>query len=127
MFTVMMRTILSKNHRYPTVGDWQVKKSKRGIRFLVLASRELGFDLAFSVMVHELVEAFLCHKNGVTDEMVTEWDKAHLEADEPGEVEGCPYAQEHMIAKKIEFILLEYFGISEEEYDKKVDSFWGKK
>ena len=86
--------------RYNTCGDWIWLPDGS---LLVNVPDYGGQDnSAFLVAIHEIVEAWLCRKHGITEEEVSNWDKNHLDADEPAEVAGSPYMDEHSIATQVE-------------------------
>ena len=116
---INLKTISHKRHRYPTLGDYLWKITKRGWVFTVVASRELGLDSAFLVLFHELVEMFLCFRHGVTEKEIYEWDLAHPDADEPGEVKGAPYFHEHIAAIKMERYMAELLGVNWKEHEER--------
>lgn len=108
--------------RYPTVGDWQwqdiyddlqdiydnlFKKNQKvvGQKLQINISDTGNADSNFLIMVHEIIEAYLCRKNGVKESDVDKWDMDHLDSDDPGSIEGCPYLSEHTVATSIEIML----------------------
>lgn len=126
-FKVVMKTIDGRNHRYPTIGDWRICRRIGKLVFKIVVCRELGITSAFLVMLHELIETFLCYRDGVTEQVVTDWDKCHLEADEPGEIDGCPYFQQHAIAMGMEKRMAQYLGMPWEVHEKKMNEVWDER
>jgi hypothetical protein len=106
--------------RANNVGDWRVLPG--GIH--VKMASVLSDDEALLVFLHELVEARLCQKAGVTDEQVTEWDEAHLDAEEPGEVGGAPYRVQHSRAIEIEKHLAEILGVDWVAYEARLHALF---
>ena len=100
--------------RYPTVGDWQWGKDDG----LTVTVSDLG-DHRFNLLVaaHELTEALLCRRDGVTEAEVDSWELAHLESEEPGEEAGAPYFTQHAEACAVERWLAWMMGVVWEEYE----------
>jgi len=98
--------------RYSTVGDWQWQDGG-----LVVTVSDLG-DHRFNLLVaaHEMTEALLSKRDGVTEQEVDAWDLAHLDAEEPGEVAGCPYHTQHAEASQVERWLADLMGIDWDAY-----------
>jgi hypothetical protein len=85
-----------------TGADWWFEYPEEGkvvlqIRVAQMSSREREAAL----IVHEMVEAILCHFHGVTVEQVDAFDEL-AEADDhsvdAGDLPGCPYGKEHTTA-----------------------------
>lgn len=120
---IVMKTIPHSWQRYPTVGDWI---ARRGKLREVLVSDMKNEDYAFLIMVHELVEAYLCLKRGVAPKDVDAFDMA-FEArrvkgneEEPGDDPQAPYHREHQFATKIEKLVAKEMGVDWKAYDKAV-------
>ena len=103
--------------RYNTVGDWY----ELGNRNFVAVSKLGNDDMEFCVAIHEVVEQYLCNKRGISDGVVTEFDKANPDHPNPGDLPTAPYHQEHKLASIIELILLQELGVDLVEYDKRLD------
>lgn len=86
--------------RYPTVGDWQWLPD--GSLRVDVASYGGNTAGELLVALHEVVEAFLCQRNGVTQEQVDQFDISHPELEEPGDNRDAPYHKEHLIATRVE-------------------------
>lgn len=113
---VDIQFINKSQQRYDTCGDWEWDGKTLTIR----ANLMLDWRKQLLVAIHELVEAALCINNDVSQEVVDEWDFNHPEADEPGELDGCPYRFEHETAVKVERLIAEGFGINFEDYEKEL-------
>ncbi len=109
-----MRTIPNESQDYKTIGNW--KTTPYGVD-LILVSNMDNDDYEFIVGVHELVEQYLCKKRGISDEAVTEFDKAHLDHENPGDLKEAPYHKEHMAASVVETFLIHELGIDLKEYE----------
>ena len=109
--------------RYPTVGDWQITPD--GLRITV--SKLGDFFEESCVGVHELVEALICIKRGISqfdvDKFDMEFEKKRLAGnlDEPGDSPDAPYKKEHFFATNIERLLTAELGIDWKTYNDKVE------
>jgi hypothetical protein len=110
-----IKTIPHSEQRYPTVGDWfETDPEHAEIRVSDMGNQ----NAEFLVALHELVEFYLCDKHGVTDEMVTAFDKAHLECDEDsGDLPEAPYRKEHRFATSVERHVCAALGMSWQHYN----------
>ena len=109
---IYIQAIPHDAQRYDTLGDWwfdptgdhlQIRTSKSG----------LGEDAEFLVALHELVEAYLCKRRGITTQMVDAWDMHHAgkSGSEPGDRLGCPYGREHRFAMIVEHLMAHELGL----------------
>jgi len=118
----ILRTVPKEELRYPAVGDWIPREDGGEIQVLKIGNE----DYEFLVMVHELVEYYLCYRRGITDEEVCKFDKEYAKSGkegEPGDDPQAPYWREHSIATVIERLLATELGINWREYD----NTWAKK
>ena len=70
----------------------------------VLVSDKLSLLERQKVAVHELVEATLAKKRGISFEEINKFDREHLDAIQPGELKDAPYRNEHLAANEAENI-----------------------
>ena len=115
--SVTVHVVPHAEQRYPTSGDWQWKDGG-----LVVTVSDLG-DHRFNLLVaaHEVTEALLSKRDGVMEQEVDAWDLAHPDAEEPGEVEGCPYFIQHAEASRVERVLADLLSVSWDEYEASFD------
>lgn len=117
--------------RYPTVGDWQFLTESKDIagqdigvtheNILQVNVSETGNeDSNFLIAIHEIIEAYLCKKNGITEEQVDQWDKDHLYSFDPGSFLECPYFHEHIFATFIEHKLAIELEVHWEDHEKRI-------
>jgi hypothetical protein len=117
--------------RYSTCGDWEWLPDGS----LQISVPDYGGqdNSAFLVALHEMAEAWMCRKSGITEEEVNSWDIAHPDAIEPAEEEGSPYADEHAIATQVELKVCaglnmdwnkhnDWVGNAAAEVDRRIDS-----
>ena len=101
---IVIESIPHDQQRYPTVGDWQFEED--GTLRVYVSHTTPDFD--FLVGIHEAVEAWLCRKQGITDDDVTAFDEAYEAArkdgdtSEPGDQPDAPYRREHRFASSVE-------------------------
>lgn len=90
-------------------------------------------DSEFCVAVHELIESYLCQKEGITDEAVTAFDKDFEEkreegnVDEPGDAPGSPYRQQHRTATLIEMLVADALGLEWKRHEANVNKLFENK
>jgi hypothetical protein len=111
---IVLQTIPHDAMRYSTAGDWYWKNGE-----LIVECPEHGenLDSAFLLLLHELVEAWLCHRKGIAEEDVSGWDLAHPDLCEPAEGRGSPYRAEHEVAIIVEKIVCAARGIVWEDHN----------
>lgn len=84
-----------------------------------LRVRVIGADLdadpeTFLYVLHELVEAVLCKREGVPQAAVDSFDRRMQGADgEPGDHPDCPYRSQHRRAMLIEHQMAWFMGLSD--------------
>lgn len=124
---ISILTIPHNQHRYETVGDWVTDKTTGQVRIYVSQMGNWRYELL--VAVHELVEAFLCLHDGVTEESVDKFDKefTHNEEQEPGDSPDAPYQRQHCIATGVERILAACLGVKWSEYESTLEKLSAQK
>ena len=108
------------------IGNWEFD----GFGNLTVSSVDLkDWRMNALVQFHELVEAILCKRRGITDEQVTAFDALfeeerskglHSESDEDGDDPRAPYRKEHFTATNIERILALELGVDWKEYEQRI-------
>ena len=78
-------------------------------------------DYNFLIGIHELVEFYLCQREGISEQSVTEWDTAHLDAEDPGSDPKAPYYKQHRVALLVEDVLMRFMKINKKKYEKRLD------
>ena len=97
--------------RYPTVGDWYFDGNDLHVEVATM-----GQTNQLLVVVHEIVEAFLCRWDGVSEADVTAFDKEYErlrhdgDESEPGDHQDSPYRKQHQIATSVERVLCHMIG-----------------
>lgn len=119
---IVISTIPQSDQRYGTVGDYQ---RLDGNEWHIRVS-ETG-DWRFNLMIglHELVEVMLCHKEGITDEQIDQWDFAFQPTeryDEPGDHPDAPYFKQHRRAELLERFLANWLGVDWKDYERRINS-----
>lgn len=116
---IIIEAVEYKDQRYDTLGDWYFDRANGDLIIRVTGADPLDQDEAFLIALHELVEAKLCHKHGVTEGQVDEFDFAfeadraagkHTEDEEPGDHPDAPYRREHRCAMLIEHMTALFLG-----------------
>lgn len=93
-------------------GDWFVDPNG-DIRINVTGEDVWDDEEAFLIALHELIEARLCFKAGITQSLVDSFDvNWHGPPDtEPGDDADAPYQSQHRSAMLIEFLMAKFMGI----------------
>lgn len=111
--------IKHNQQRYNTVGDWQFNMHN-DLFISVSESGEPHTDIL--VAIHELIEAYLCKANGVSEASVDQWDLSHISHPDPGSIPGCPYYREHMFATMIERSMCAELGHNWTEHEELLEN-----
>lgn len=113
-FRAKIRT--KKRMRYDTLGDWPNYDN-------ILVAEMGNEDYELAVGIHELIEAHLCKRNGITPEQVDEFDMKWEVNTEPGDEPEAPYAKEHAAATEVEKAVCKALGIDWDTYDQFLSNF----
>ena len=123
---ITIKTIPHSEQRYPTVGDWWW--SGRGKDELHIRVSEMkDHRYVWLIIIHELVEVFLCRNDGVKSSDVDEFDRAYEiarpegDTSEPGDSPAAPYRTQHCIATGIERIIAGLLGVCWADYEKTIN------
>lgn len=125
---INFKVISHSEQRYPTCGDWYWNEDTLEVRV-----SDMGHPwYEWFVGCHEIDEAMLCMKMGITEKEITKFDTAFeslrkeypelIGTQEPGDMSSAPYHQEHLIATSMEIDRVENFDEDWEEYEKKINS-----
>lgn len=138
MLHIYIDTIPHADQRYLTVGDYWEECVIKGIttenpiqlpvRRAIKVSEMGNIDYEFLVAIHEAIEQHLCHKHGVEEESITQFDMQYEQArpagnvQEPGNDTRAPYYHEHQFATSIEMQIAAALGVDWDTYDQAVNS-----
>ena len=103
--------------RNEDIGDWKYYESSNNVHFNIYTGEMKNIDYNFLVLLHEMIEAYLCYRRGITDEQVCEYD-ANCKDEFPGDNGDAPYHKEHATATAIEAIIAAELGVDWEKYEK---------
>lgn len=117
---INVRTIPNEEQRYETCGDYWFEEGRVEIRVSDLGNE----DMNFLVALHELVEAWLIKKKGVSEPEIVAFDIKHVDAEDPGSLPDAPYYKQHKIATAIEMLICMELGINWEDYDNAVNALF---
>lgn len=107
--------------RHKNVGDWTYEDFK----ILALTADTGNDDSNLLILFHELLEARLCQKHGITNEVVDAFDKHNQGEDEPGDLPGCPYRPHHQAAMKLEELAALLLGVDWKAHEKRIAKLAG--
>lgn len=108
-----------ESQRYPTVGDWYFDKDHN---LIVTASSLVSERMEFLIMLHEIVEAYLCRVRNISEKDVTHFDKHFKGTGEPGDCQKAPYHKEHFFATTIERMMAAELQIDWSTYEKELNA-----
>jgi len=100
------------------VGDYYYSGDALKVRISDLGNA----DYEFLVLIHELVESYLCAKRGISEPRIAAFDQDHPELRDPGADPRSPYRKEHLFSETIEHLIAKELGINWDEYDEVVNS-----
>ncbi len=101
-----------RKERYNTPDDYY----KKGNKAIFKISKFKDKDYEFLMLVHALVEWYLTEKRGISEKIISRFDREHLKLDDPGRNKKAPYRKEHMFAEKIEKIISKELGADWKNY-----------
>ena len=117
---ILIESIPHADQRYGTCGDWYpVGADSDALRINISHLNDHAMESL--VAVHELVEALLCLKRGITAEQVDAFDLDFVGPGEPGDDPAAPYHREHVFATQIEEMLAKELGVDWDAYGRAVD------
>lgn len=119
---IILSSIPKKLLRCNQAGDWEYTKDI----ILVSVDDNLPNDSQLAVAIHELIEAWNCRRDGVTDKQVCDFDHQyekeraegkHSETDEPGDDPHSPYRVQHQDATHVERAVCSAIGLGWREHN----------
>lgn len=117
---ISVEVIPHEKMRYETCGDYTFgEDGSIHVKVSAMGNR----DCEFLVAIHELVEAYLCQKRGITDEVITGFDIGFEENRQPGDIfepgdhPQSPYRDEHCLATSVERMMCAALGVSWWDYE----------
>lgn len=119
---IIVETIPHRDQNYETVGDYWSDENGMHIRVSDIGNP----DYEFLVAIHEMVEAKLCQKRGITDGEITAFDveferkRGPDDVSEPGDDPASPYGKEHCFATAVERMMCAALGLSWKDYEQAV-------
>lgn len=112
---ITIRTIPASAGRYAAAGcDWAGDWYEGSDGNLIIeVSDAVPVNERWLVAFHEMIEAELCLRQGVTEQMVDEFDFAFKGDGEPGDDPKAPYRKQHRVATLLEELMAREFGIED--------------
>lgn len=117
-FKITITQIDDTEFRYDALGDWQYEDEHGEVNAQIVVPK-FGGDTnyaAWLIAIHEMVELFLCVRQGVTQRQADEFHASHADSDEYGDEVDCPYHDQHQIADAVEKLLCGVIGVSWKDY-----------
>lgn len=99
---INIRFIDGGEQRYPTCGDyWETEDS-----YEFRITKQISDDRSILILLHEMIEYFLCTKRGISESDITkfdlDWENGPKLEEEPGNSPLAPYYNEHRFSENIE-------------------------
>lgn len=109
---ISIQTKPQNEMRYDTWGDWRWEEDVLMIE--VVENEVPTLDHQFLIALHELVEAYLCFRRGITQESVDAFDMnwKGKPDEEPGDDPKAPYGKEHRFAMLMEHLMAKELGLN---------------
>ena len=121
---VMIETVPFADIPNAQCGDW--RREADGVLHIRVAE-EVGDDSAFLIARHEMDEAILCEKRGITCDEVDVFDAKFEAARKPGDTSeagyapDCPYSKEHHAATLFERAMAVELGVDWQEHEERIN------
>lgn len=96
-------------YRETGCGDWFWDR-EGNLHIQVAGPDVWDHEDSFLIALHEMVEARLCFKSGVTQGAVDSFDATFTGGGEPGEHKDAPYRKQHRAAGMIEHLFAIFLG-----------------
>lgn len=122
-----MKVIPHNWQDYNTVGNYFTTSDDIRVIFV---SDLLNPNYEYLIFLHEMVEQYLCFKNGIQEKDIDKFDMEHPELDEPGNNPKAPYFKQHAFATEIEAKMSVALEINWSDYETKqykISKGWKKK
>jgi len=122
---IIIETIPHKEQRYPTVGDWFYDPDGT---LHIKVSQLSDWRREVLIAVHELVEVVLCKNDGISQDVVDQFDfqieenRKEGDLSEPGDDPSAPYRKQHCLATGVERVLSAELGVAWSDYEKELES-----
>jgi hypothetical protein len=121
---INIKFIDSEDQRYPTCGDYWETDTSYEFRI----TKQVRDERSILILLHEMVEYFLCTRRGISEQEITEfdleWEQKRQQgdqiADEPGNEPDAPYYWEHRFSENVERIVALEADIDWEDYERKL-------
>lgn len=111
-----------REHRYSSIDEWQEPSIYDTHSKFNFQTADTGnMDYNFLILLHALIEQYLCFKHKITDEQVCEWDMKHTHCNDPGNHKEAPYFREHKAAEELEAMMSTYLNVVWSDYGKAID------
>lgn len=119
---ILIKRIDQKEHLFTTIGDWRFDEKGD---LIILVSKMSDWRYEATVIVHELIEYFICKNLNVTLEQCDAFDSLFEQeyklgiqplTAEPGFDKRCPFHKGHLFGSFMERIMITILGASWKSY-----------
>lgn len=124
----ILKSSSMKRIRNNQAGDWKVGK-----HIVAISAKMDCAESELAVAIHELIEAWICRKQGITDAQVTKFDAMfenerergqHEKFDEAGDDVRAPYFDAHQRATNVEADVCKALNLSWSQHEFNVNSLF---
>ena len=124
----ILKTAPMKRIRNNQAGDWKVGK-----HIVAISAKMDCSESELAIAIHELIEAWICRKQGITDEQVTAFDAMfenernrgqHNLFDEAGDDVRAPYFDAHQRATSVENEVCSALKLTWSQHESNVNSLF---
>jgi hypothetical protein len=117
-----LNTIPIEQQDYKSADNWFDPNEWTGELFFETLTGDTGNkDHNFLILIHALVEQYLCYRKGITADEVTAFDLAHPDSLEPGDEKKSPYRKQHAVATEVEAIVSVALGVDWGKYEESIN------
>ena len=125
--SIYLTTVPHEDQRYETCGDYEMIAPHS----VVIKASRTRPHYEFLVLLHEFIEWYLVHCDGLDINKIDEFDKRFekmrteypdiIGDDEPGDNEKAPYYHYHQIATRIEKYMADLLKVNWQEYEEEIN------
>lgn len=130
MLNITIKSIPHKEQRcYGNIGDYWEENEGRELQVRVSALSDWRYE--FLIVIHELIEYYLCKRKGIDELAIQSFDEEWYNQEElgikhdvteAGDDPAAPYHWQHVTATAIEHVLAYLLNVDWPTYENEVDA-----
>lgn len=102
--------------RYKTAGDYFIENNE----VVIQVQKQIKPEYNFLIALHEFFEQFITERDGISEEAILAYDKAHSDSDEPGAELDSIYREQHNKAELVERVAASLLGVDWQKYEQEI-------